>query len=158
MADPTKQEQKAADRAAEIDRNNQQAMSDQKPAATKPAGAPRAPDQPKTDSAARLRAFEDEVFGRRAVRIDGQIERGVGSPYAAMTDERKAQYAALEALVAAEQKLEAATSAVAQAEADRVVAEENLARCGKLVEEKDAAAKEDAAKKAEEEKADAVRA
>jgi hypothetical protein len=157
MADPTKQEQKAADKAAEIERNNQQAMSDQKPA-SKPASAPRPPDQPQTDSAARLRAFEDEVFGKRAVRIEGKIERGVGSPYAAMTDERKAQYAALEALVVAEQKLADATAAVGAAEADRVAAEENLARCGQMVEKKDVEAKEDAARKAEEEKTDAVRA
>jgi hypothetical protein len=131
--------------AAEIERNNQQAMTDRKPAANKPAGAERKVDQPQTDSAARLRAFEDEVFGKRAVRIEGKIERGVGSPYAAMSDEQKAQYAALEAVVVAEQRLNDATAAVAQAEADRVVAEENLARCGKMVEEKAVEAKADKA-------------
>jgi len=105
-----------------------------------------------TDTAARLRAFEDEVFGKRAVRINGVIERGVGSPYAAMTEERKAQYAALEALVAAEQKLNDAAALAAQAEADRVVAEENLAQTEKAAAEADKVAKEEAAK----EKADAA--
>jgi hypothetical protein len=92
------------------------------------------------DSAARLRAFEDEVFGKDAVRIDGVIERGVGSPYAKMTDERKAQYAALEAVIAAEQKLNDATAAVGAAEAERVAAEERLAMCGKVAQEKAAEA------------------
>jgi len=147
MADPTKQEQKAADKAAEIDRNNQQAMTDQKPV-TKLSGSERAVDPPRTDAAGRLRAFEDDVFGKRAVRFEGKIERGVGSPYAAMTDERKAQYAALEDLVAAEQELSDATVAVGVAEAKRVAAEERLAMADKLAQEKAAAA--------EKEKADAA--
>ncbi len=115
----------------------------------KPLAAPAPPPEPKSDSAARLRRFEDEVFGKRAVRIDGKIERGVGSPYAMMSDERKAQYAALEDLVAAEQKLNDATAAVGAAEAERVAAEERLAMCDKLAQEKAAAAE---AEKAEIEK------
>lgn len=111
----------------------------------KPYVAPAPPPEPKNDSAARLRAFEDEVFGKKAVRINGHIERGVGSPYAAMTDERKAQYAALEDLVAAEQQLNDATAAVAVAEAARVAAEERLAMCDKLAQEKAAEAEKDKA-------------
>jgi hypothetical protein len=155
-AQTAERERLARDSAAEIERSNQEAMTDRKPAANRP--AERKVDQPQTDSAGRLRAFEDDVFGKRAVRIEGKIERGVGSPYAAMSDEQKAQYAALEGLVVAEQRLNDATAAVAQAEADRVVAEENLARCSKMAEEKAGEAKEDAARKAEEEKTDAVRA
>jgi len=73
-----------------------------------------------------------------------------------MTDERKAQYAALEALVAAEQELSDATAAVGVAEAKRVAAEERLALADKLAQEKSAAADADKAE-AEKEKASAAR-
>ena len=45
-------------------------------------------------AAARLRAFEDEVLGKDAVRINGHIERGVGSHYQnpkKMTAEQRAR-------------------------------------------------------------------
>jgi hypothetical protein len=74
-------------------------------------------------AADRLRAFEDEHFGKDAVRIDGQIERGVGSPFASMTDEDRAKYGALERLVVAEQKLADAHAALVQADADHEAAE-----------------------------------
>lgn len=79
-----------------------------------------------TGAMARLRAFEDANLGEDAVRIHDKIERGHGSPFAAMSPEKKAQYAALEKLVEAEQKLADATAVAAQAESDRVAAEENL--------------------------------
>lgn len=133
--------QQAADKAlAEQARLDKEAAAEQKRAAR--AAKQQAKDAPAEgpNSADRMRAFEDEVFGKDAVRIEGKIERGVGSPYAGMTDERKAQYAALEALVAAEQKLADATGAAAQAEADRVAAEERLAACDKAAQEKTDAA------------------
>lgn len=127
------------------------------PAFVTPASKPVAKAAPAdaANSADRIRAFEDEVFGKRAVRINGQIERGVGSPFASMTDERKAQYAALEDIVAAEQRLNEATAAAAQAEADRAAAEERLAACEKVAQEKADAAE---AEKAEIEKEKAVAA
>jgi len=87
--------------------------------ATKPAA--------KTDATAlgRLKAFEIQYLGldgNEPVRINGEIERGVGSPFAKLTDEQRAQYAALEKLVAAEAAFAAANAARSQAEADCKVA------------------------------------
>lgn len=77
----------------------------------------------------RLRAFEDEVLGEKAVRISGHIERGSGSHFQTkMTDEQRAHHAALERLVEAEQKLADASAALAGAEAARRAAEEHVAR------------------------------
>lgn len=73
-------------------------------------------DAPLT-AAARLRAFEDDVFGEKASRINGAVERGVGSPYADMTPRQKAHYAALEQMVAAEKRVSDATAELAAAEA-----------------------------------------
>lgn len=84
---------------------------------------PQVTDPPREVPAAeRVRAFEDEHLGKDAVRIGGRIERGSGSPFAAMSDEKKRQYAALEKLVAAEQKLADAHAALIQAEADHEAA------------------------------------
>lgn len=82
----------------------------------KPAPAPES--EPETSAAARLQAFEDEHLGVDAVRINGQIERGVGSAYAKMSDEERAQHVALENLVAAEAKLIDAHTALMKADAD----------------------------------------
>jgi hypothetical protein len=71
-----------------------------------------------TSAAARLKAFEDEHLGVDAVRINGQIERGVGSQFAKMSDAERAQHAALENLVAAEAKLIDAHTALMKADAD----------------------------------------
>lgn len=91
--------------------------------AAAPAEAPQVADPPRELPAAdRVRAFEDEHLGKEAVRIGGRIERGYGSPFAAMSDEKKRQYAALEKLVAAEQKLADAHAALIQAEADHEAA------------------------------------
>lgn len=78
---------------------------------------PAAPSAPE-----RLRAFEDEHLGKDCVRIRGKVERGSGSPYQLMSPELKAQYAALEKLIEAEQKLADARAAVLQAEADHAAA------------------------------------
>lgn len=69
-------------------------------------------------AAARIRAFEDEHLGKDAVRINDRIERGSGSPFAALSPEHKRQYAALEKLVVAEQKLADAHAALIQADVE----------------------------------------
>lgn len=70
-------------------------------------------------AAERLRAFEDETFSKDGVlpvRINDRIERGSGSPYQMAAPEVREQYAALEKLVEAEQKLADAKAALAVAE------------------------------------------
>jgi hypothetical protein len=101
-------------------------------------------DGPDT-AAARLRAFEDERFGEDAVRIGGHIERGSGSPYAAMSEPDKLHYTALERLVVAEQKFNDAAALAAQAEADRAAAEEHLSACEKSADDARTKAAEQAA-------------
>lgn len=81
------------------------------------------PEPEHTPAAARLRSFEDEHFGEDAVRIDGKIERGVGSPYADLSDEDRRKYEAIERLIVAEQKLADAHTALIQADADYEAAE-----------------------------------
>lgn len=81
-----------------------------------PTPAPEPADD--ASAAARLQAFEDEHLGVDAVRINGQIERGVGSPFAKMSDAERAQHTALENLVAAEAKLADAHGALMKADAD----------------------------------------
>ncbi len=53
-------------------------------------------------AADKLREFEDKTFGKDAPRINGELERGVGSPYSRMTPTQKAHYASLDHLVKAE--------------------------------------------------------
>lgn len=100
-----------------------------KPLATL-AGAERAIDPPIIDppveehaadpmtGEARLRAFEDEHFGENAVRINGRIERGSGSPYQMAHPSVREQYGKIEKLIEAEQKLAAAHGALMQADAE----------------------------------------
>jgi hypothetical protein len=64
----------------------------------------------------KLRAFEDKHFGKDVPRINGEIERGVGSPYANMNPHQKAHYASLEHLVKAEKAAADASAALADAE------------------------------------------
>jgi len=161
MADPQTPEEIEAERVR-LEKEAAEKATAEKNAATEQRRAAKAAKQDAKSAPAegpmaadRLRAFEDEVFGKRAVRMDGKVERGVGSPYAAMTDERKAQYAALEELVLAEQRLNDATAAVGAAEAQRVAAEERLAMCDKLAQEKAAAAEAEQAE-IEKEKASAA--
>lgn len=98
--------------------------TDTLPPLTDPAPEPPHPEPVEQSTAAdRLRAFEDEHFGADCVRIEGKVERGIGSPYARMSDEDKAKYAEIERLIVTEQKLADATAALAQAEADHADAE-----------------------------------
>lgn len=87
------------------------------------AAAPKVIDPPREIPAAdRVRAFEDEHFGKDAVRVNGQVERGSGSIYQQMSTERKREYAALENLVDAERKLGEAEAAVVLAETEHAAA------------------------------------
>jgi hypothetical protein len=60
---------------------------------------------PESDVAGRRRAFEDNYLGKDAVRINGQVERGVGSPYSRLSEHRKREYDALERAEMAELRL-----------------------------------------------------
>jgi hypothetical protein len=100
----------------------------------------------KLTAAEKLRAFEDEHIGEDAVRIGGDIERGVGSKYQGMTDDQRAHHTALENLVAAEKQLADATAALAtaQANADAAIARHDavLAKATETKEPKEADAPE----------------
>jgi hypothetical protein len=88
--------------------------------------------KPQQTAAQRLREFEDLTVGKDAIRSkDGHIERGFGSKFKLMTDEQHARYAALEKLVAAEDKVAAANVAVADAKVAYDAALEDLARLEK---------------------------
>ena len=82
-------------------------------------------DEPVSDpvtAKTKLRTFEDEAFGKDVGRINGEVERGVGSPFARMTPEQKKQHAALERLVVAEQKLADASQELSKAESAHAAA------------------------------------
>lgn len=85
------------------------------PVAPPPAAAPEREPVPAAD---RLRSFEDEHLGKDAVRIHDRVERGVGSPFQKLSDEHKRQYAALERLIGAEQKLASAHAALIAADTE----------------------------------------
>jgi hypothetical protein len=89
----------------------------------------------------RLREFEDEHLGKEAVRLNGRVERGSGSPYQALSPEKKLQYVALERLVVAEEKLADARAVVAKAEAECAMAEQHVEECTKALEPKPDAAR-----------------
>lgn len=93
------------------------------PVEQQPAPAEPSPEPEPMTAADRLRAFEDEHFGKEAVRINDRIERGYGSPYHNAAPEIRKQYEALEKLIVAEQKLADAKGVLAQAEADHRDAE-----------------------------------
>lgn len=72
----------------------------------------------------RLRQFEDHHLGKDTPRIGGRIEKGHGSIFnrhrsvgGKLSDEGRAEHAALERLVEAEEELQKATAALAAAEA-----------------------------------------
>jgi len=102
---------------------------------TKPAEPVAEPVTAKT----KLRAFEDATFGKDAGRINGEVERGVGSPFARMTPEQKKQHAALERLVVAEQKLADASAELSKAEAAHEAAVKEAAASEQAVADQKAA-------------------
>lgn len=74
-------------------------------------------ETPPVTAKSRLRAFEDDAIGEDAVRISDQIERGSGSLYqTVLTPEQRAQHAALEKLVEAEQRVADTSAALATAQ------------------------------------------
>jgi hypothetical protein len=76
-------------------------------------------------AAQRLRAFEDEHFGKDAVRINGRVERGSGSQYQRIALEKPElhrQYQALDHLLVTEKKVEDARALLAQVESDHKAA------------------------------------
>ncbi len=83
----------------------------------------------------KLRAFEDEVFGKDVGRINGDVERGIGSPYAAMTPHQKAHYASLEQLMKAEKTMADATATLADAEAKHEAAIKASAAAAQVMDE-----------------------
>jgi hypothetical protein len=100
---------------------------------------------PEKSALGRLRAFEDEHFGEDCVRINDKIERGVGSPYAAMSDEQKAHYVALERLIEAERKGNEANEAMSIAKSDYDAALIAVDAAAKAVDEAKVRADEQAA-------------
>ena len=104
--------------------------------------APEPVVEEKTTAVMRLREFEDKHFGKSAVRINGRIERGYGSQFKQMPAELQAEYAALEKLVEAEQKLEDATTAVFTAKVARDAAEADVERAAMVADQKAAEAAE----------------
>jgi hypothetical protein len=75
---------------------------------------------------ARLRAYEDDTFGKDAVRLRGMVERGYGSKFKEMTDGQARHYAALERMVATEQALVDAEAALLAAKASHDAAVEQV--------------------------------
>lgn len=92
--------------------------------------AEKAPDT----AAAKLRAFEDKHLGKDATRINGEVERGVGSRFKAMTPEQHAEYAALEALVKAETDIADSSAKLDKAKQDHEAALKKLADAQKASE------------------------
>ena len=89
--------------------------------------AEKTPDTAKT----KLRGFEDAHFGRDATRINGEVERGIGSRFGSMSPTKAAEYAALEALVKAEDDIADSSAALEQAKRDHDVALKRLAAAQK---------------------------
>lgn len=117
-------------------------------------GAAKPADAKADTAAAKLRAFEDKHLGRKAMRNkEGHVEKGYGSPFKAMTSEQHAEHAALEKLVEAEAKVDAANVELSAAKAAHETAKAAVTEATK-VSDKAAA---DAKKAADEEaKADAA--
>lgn len=119
---------------------------------TKLTGGPAEPDT----AAKKLRAFEDKHLGRKAVRNkEGVVEKGYGSPFKAMTPEQHAEHAALEKLVEAEAKVDAANAELSAAKVAHEAAKQAAVDAAKV---SDAAAAEAKRIADEEAKADAAAA
>jgi hypothetical protein len=91
-------------------------------------------------AADKLRAFEDKHLGKDCSRISGEIERGVGSPYAGMKPHLKAHHASLENLVKAEKAVADASADLEAAKAKHAAAVKTSDDASKAVETADKAA------------------
>lgn len=78
----------------------------------------------------RLRAFEDEHLGTDTPRFAGKIEKGHGSLFGRLPDDKQKAHAAFEKAVVTEQKLADAHGALLAAEAEHNVAVEDASRFG----------------------------
>ena len=114
------------------------------PAPIAPAPAVKAP----VTAADKLREFEDKTFGKDAPRINGELERGVGSPYSRMTPEQKRHYESLEHLVKAEKKVADASAELDAAKTKHDAAVKTTEDAAKAIVEADKAAKIEADKEA----------
>lgn len=103
-------------------------------------GAAKPAETAPVTAAAKLRAFEDKTFGKDAPRINGELERGVGSPYSRMTVEQKAHHASLENLVKAEKAVADASHELADAQMKHDAAVKTSDNAAKAVETADKAA------------------
>lgn len=81
-------------------------------------------------AAQRLRAFEDEHLGPDAVRINDRVERGSGSPFQALTPEKRKHYHAIEKTIDTEGRLADARAKLAQAESEHNAAVEDASKFG----------------------------
>lgn len=103
------------------------------------------PQEPSADLGAdQMRAFEDQHFGKDAVRINGQIERGHGSKFNDLHPAHRREHAALERLIAAEKKLGEAEGALSIAQSDHDEAKLAVERAAKVAAEKAKAEKVEA--------------
>jgi len=80
-------------------------------------------------AAERFAALEEKLFGDRAARVDGKIERGHGSLFRRLPADEQRRYLALEAEVAAETVVAAARTALSLAEAALAAAEARCEAC-----------------------------
>ena len=107
-----------------------------------PAPAVKAP----VTAADKLREFEDKTFGKDAPRINGELERGVGSPYSRMTVQQKRHYESLEHLVKAEKKVADASAELEAAKIKHDAAVKASDDAAKAIVKADADAKAEADK------------
>lgn len=84
----------------------------------------RAPEVPADDQ---LRAFEDKHFGKDVPRYEGRVERGHGSRYQRLDASARAEHAALERLVDAEEHVQKALRELSHAQARHAAAKAAVA-------------------------------
>jgi hypothetical protein len=87
---------------------------------------PETPPEP-DNATTRLRAYEDELFGKDAVRLRGQVERGFGSKHKEMTGGQRRHYEALERAIVTEQALADAETKLIDAKAAHEAASKEVA-------------------------------
>lgn len=126
MADETTTDKPLADLAAAEERIDAP-VDVREPGDPRPSDRPTDTPEPEGRAADRLRAFEDKHFGKDAVRINGRIERGSGSPYQMAHPLVREQHARIEKLIEAEEKLAVAHAALIQADTEHEMAKQAVA-------------------------------
>lgn len=130
MADEPTSDKPLADLAAAEQRIDAP-VDIREPGDPRPSDRPTDTPEPQGSAVDRLRAFEDKHFGEKAVRINGRIERGSGSPYQMAHPAVREQHARIEKLIEAEQKLAVAHTALIQADTEHEQAEQAIAAAEK---------------------------